>query len=488
MRYYQTLKNKALGIPHDMERSIDASIINLGKTLFGLDTHGRYTREISGYLTELFYASGLGYNPFTAIKNLTQQILSIANFDNPLVGVQRWAEAKRAMMTPYGKTLANTSPQLTSRQPLESLDLEHSVFQMLPGKGGEIARSLKQNSMKMYRASDRSNVTTSHMMKLIDSIERGAPLRQAVEEAYSFSMSTQYMYGIDSPAIFKNPVGRILGTFYSWPLNFWSLLGEQGSSKSKWRAVQTLTGMAYGAEVLSKSGLNFMSIHPMETAKGTMPVSMLTEHGQRPVVMQMGDSIREGVNELRAGKPGARDEAISHFIDAVGNITPFAATGRRVRDNVEAIMNDFKVYDDRERLSYEMAREGPIYRALGIPGEAVRGFIGPTTESRKRWEDLNSIRIHEDSYRRMRRMAVESYMDGDTDEFTKLQQKLMVLYGRAIEPQDLEQEIELRQMDGIERRARGLPESFRKPMLQTLQPNDSWEYNSRFSDIHHTSP
>lgn len=485
--YENVLKRKLLGQPHEIERSVDATIHSLAKTLFGADRQQRYTKEISSFLTELFYASGIGYNPFTALKNLTQQILPIANFENPLTGVQRWAEAKRAMMTPTGKMTAKMSPQLTSRQPAQGLDAQRTVLSSkLPGPVGQAYEKAHRGAFSMFSKADRNNVMTSHMMKYIDSIERGASIQQAFEEAYSFSMATQYMYGIDSPGLFQNPVGRILGVFQSWPINFANLLKEQGSSKSAWRAIQTVVGMAYGSEILSKSGIDFSSIHPVETAKGYLPVSFAMGEGRRPVVEDFAQSVGDGISELWAGKPGAREVAFDHFMDAANNIRPFMAARERAMDNLEAILNDYRHYDDRGRLQSKMAREGPIYRATGVPGEAVRGFIGPTTESRKRWEDLNEIREHENAYRRMRRMAVDAYMDEDYERFVELQSKLLGMFGQAIEPHDIEQEVEFRQQDARERRAQSIPESFRVPLLQRIQPNNSWEYNTTFSRIHHT--
>jgi hypothetical protein len=463
-QYYKHLKAKMIGVPDGVEQHFDAFLDkwlpDFAKEIMGIEGSERYTAQISGFLSELAYSGTLGYNPFSAIKNLTQQISAVAHLDdNPLVGIDYWWKARRMMSTKEGQQiLENFNIVRTGRNPQEALDLQMLAMSNIPGIG-----KLQKGAFKMFQWADSQNIDTSWMMKFLYERDRGFALKEAVESAYSFTMATQFMYGIDSPLFFKGPVGKQLGMLMSWPLNFAAEIQQLGQTGEWNKAVIMLASYAFGAEALSMTGLSFRSIHPVEVAKGFLPVAMLEGDQNMPIPIRLLHAGYDWAKTWVGADEGEKEKAWDSLKRAARAFIPYSTQGKRILTTLEAARNDFKIHErtflsqltnsdnGKGRLKYEMTK-----------AEAILGLIGPTTNANNRWQALNNLAASESAYRRLRAQAIDAFLKEDYELFMDKMTELRVRFGGKVNIRDIQQEIELRSMTNLERRATSLPEPMRK--------------------------
>ena len=122
---YEQFQDSILGRPVMEERMIDGAIKALINPLlrpFGKELTGRPAQQVGVFLTNLIYDSTIMGNVFTAMKNLTQQLLTIGHLSdgpNILRGIKWWAKAKQAMATKTGKELMQYCWVAQDRQFLE---------------------------------------------------------------------------------------------------------------------------------------------------------------------------------------------------------------------------------------------------------------------------------------------------------------------------------------------------------------------------------
>ena len=462
-QYYKHLKAKMIGVPDGVEQNFDAFIDkwlpDFAKEIMGIEGSERYATQISGFLSEFAYSGTLGYNPFSAIKNLTQQISAVSHLDdNPLVGMDYWWKARRMMSTKEGQQiLENFNIVRTGRNPQEALDLQMLAMSNIPGMG-----KLQKGAFKMFQWADSQNIDTSWMMKFLYERDRGFALKEAVESAYSFTMATQFMYGIDSPLFFKGPVGKQVGMLMSWPLNFAAELQQLGQTGEWNKAVIMLASYAFGAEALSMTGLSFRSIHPVEVAKGFLPVAMLEGDQNMPIPVRLLNAGYDWAKTWAGADEGEKEKAWDSLKRAARAFVPYSTQGKRILNTLEAARNDFKIHErtflsqltnsdnGKGRLKYEMTK-----------AEALLGLIGPTTNAYNRWQALENVAASESAYRRLRAQTIDAFLKEDYDLFMDKMTELRARFGGKVNIGDIQQEIELRSMTNLERRATSLPESMR---------------------------
>lgn len=455
-RIYDSLKHRTMGWPTQAENFVDNTLKQVANTFGILDPSKRYTKQLSELFVELQYGGTIAWNPFSAVKNTTQQLLAIGQLDkNPLVGLDYWSKSVGSLFTKEGKNMAAMNFLRANRAPLEMMNYQRMSLANIPGLGG-----VHKAGFKGFEFADRKNLDVSFNMKMFHALDKGKPLEQAVEEAYTFTMATQFAYGTDSPLLYHGPVGKMVGALMSWPLNWASLLWEQGTKGAATQAMTTVAAMVIGSEALSLTGLNFRSTHPAKVASGILPVAMLDGEENFPMPLRMLYSGTGAIRALAAGDDDALDMAWRNFSRTIKMLRPYEVQRSRIQKVWDAYRNEFKVEDSRNRISYEMT-----------PRETITGLFGPTVQAQQRMDDLNNIKSQQSAYRRTRRDAIDSFLDGDYERFAKIQHELQSFWGVTIEPKDIEQEIDLRGMTALERRAIGLPKAIREPMLERIQFN-----------------
>jgi hypothetical protein len=476
---FEDLKGAIVGRPGYLEMQTDAAL----RELFGVfKKEGllgpKPTAAASAFLAELQYLGGMGANPFTVVKNLTQKILTIADVTddgNWVEGLKWWWKWKQIRNTPLGKAIQRMNPILNDRQYLEGLHHTYSAMEGFMSRLGiapETTRAIRDKAFALYRWSDIDNVRDAFGTKFLYVLDRGAPVQDAVEIALASTRATQFMYGIDSPLLYRSPLGKQLGIFMSWPLNWAMLLWNQGTQQDMRKAIATVGLMAIGAEGLSMTGFNFGSIHPINVARGILPIALAEGEDRWPSALRTGVATGSYLRALASGDPQAIDRAFENLKSRLAPFVPMGVMGKRMLDFIDLARNEWKSYDNRERLRWELDKDNPTGRLLGIPGEALRGLLGPTVEARRRWEDWQQIQKIDSAYRRMRRMAIEAFFDGDYQKFMRLQEQLYYNFNRQIEAKDLEYELRLRQLPSVQRQLMSLPAEIREPFLvaRGIQP------------------
>lgn len=467
MAVLRDLRHWVVGRPGEVEQEMDrmingfVDVINQSqwKKYWG----HRPSAELSSLLAELQFTGALGFNPFTAIKNLTQKGLalsSITDDGNPLHGLYWMFKARKLKRTPEGKYYLSNCAVLHNRNFGEGLEMQYSAMENLLRRFdqpwlGEKAHKFRDNALAIFRKSDLSNVEDTWLSRFLYLTEaKKAPWSDAINLATQTTMATQFMYGIDSPMLYKSPLGKQIGLFMSWPLNWSFLLYNQGTSGDIKRAISTVVTMAVGAELLTMTGLNFMSIHPVNTARGLLPLALLSGEESWPIAMRSSAGITQYMRALTEGNPEAIDAALQGLSNRLWPLVPAGVMTNRALNFIDVARNDWRKYDSRGRMKYEVGKS-----------EALRSMIGPTTESFRRSEDWGRIARMEGYYRNTRKKAINAFLNQDYDRFQKLQEQLMINFGKYIEPKDIQYELRLQEMTSRERQLISLPTELRDPYL-----------------------
>ena len=244
-------------------------------------------------------------------------------------------------------------------------------------------------------------------------LHQGKTLEKAIEYGNLTAASTQYLYGLDSPMLYKGPLGRILGAFTSWSVNFLRLLYEQGSKEGVGVVVATLMSLILGRYALEKVvKLNFKSITPTETIKEHPLASVVKD--QKPIPLEtLAKSIDVVIKSLQ-DDPKELDRAVEKFKADIKRYRPANTQWSRIERFIEAAKNDWKVMNKQGQVLYEMT-----------PGEAVRSLIGPTVESQQRWEEQKEQQRLKNKEKKLREQMKEALKEKDMKKHSKLRKELL---------------------------------------------------------------
>ena len=490
VQVYEQVKRSIQGVPDDMQNAFDNAFHNFALFL-GKDADAANTKFIGSLLAELQYSSGMGFNPFMPIRNLTQKALalsSISESGSPIEGLYWLGKAKMAKManTDEAKKWLRLNDILTNRLHSEGLDLQaNGIIRAARMMGASDVTAARMDThgmklaMKMFRWSDTSNVEDVFMAKAMYATSRGYSLADAVEMARATTMATQFMYGIDSPMLYKHPLGKQIGIFQSWPLNWAHMLWEQGTQGNMRRAASTVVTMAVASELLSMTGISMRSIHPTETVQGLLPLKMLEGERNWPLAFRSTVSVLDYMRALANGEEDAVDTAMNNFLRSAEGLVPYGAVTTRTLRFVDRMRHDWRDFADTG-FAYSAAlapetRESRsrLVRLLGeteseARQEAFLGLLGTTTKSVQRIQDAEAVQRMDASYRRTRRLAVQAFIDEDYDRFQKLQEQLVVNFGQWIEPRDIIQELQYMGMTARERQTRSLPADLEEAFYENI--------------------
>jgi len=448
---YEQWVNTILGRPALQERLANEAIrkvANLVLKPFGRELKGRPAQAASSFLADLSYQGTMGWTLSAPLKNLTQQALTIGYLDKkPGQGLEYWAKARVAKHTKTGKELLKYCWVVQDRQYLEGLDAQYQFMQKVMGTS-------RKYGFFLFRQADIDNVTNAYLGGTLQALDEGKSLAEAVEYGNQVAASTQFLMGLDSPMLFKSPLGRMVGIYASWPVNFMRLLWEQGSSAQKHRIASTIVSMIGVAYLMEKlTGLSFKSTRPEEVVKDFLPVKLITGETSSPPVNAAASAIRWLLGAASNADPEFIEAAKNEFIKNMKSFIPghnaYAAAVRFIEDAV----NDWKRYDERGRLMYEIT-----------PGEAIRDLIGTTVESEQRQKQHQEIERTKKRYSELRAKAIDAYLDGDIETYREAQAQLRQEFRTMVTLADIQRERQLRQQTSLERHATGLPQTIRQMM------------------------
>jgi len=448
---YEQWVNTILGRPALQERLANEAIrkvANLVLKPFGRELKGRPAQAASSFLTDLSYQGTMAWTLSAPLKNLTQQALTIGYLDKkPGQGLEYWAKARVAKHTKTGKELLKYCWVVQDRQYLEGLDAQYQFMQKVMGTS-------RKYGFFLFRQADIDNVTNAYLGGTLQALDEGKSLAEAVEYGNQVAASTQFLMGIDSPMLFKSPLGRMVGIYASWPVNFMRLLWEHGSSAQKHKIASTIVSMIGVAYLMEKlTGLSFKSTRPEEVVKDFLPVKLITGETSSPPVNAASSAIRWLLGAASNADPEFIEAAKNEFIKNMKSFIPghnaYAAAVRFIEDAV----NDWKRYDERGRLMYEIT-----------PGEAIRDLIGTTVESEQRQKQHREIERTKKRYSELRAKAIDAYLAGDIETYREAQAQLRQEFRTMVTLADIQRERQLRQQTSLERHATGLPQTIRQMM------------------------
>lgn len=470
--YFDAFKANLLGKASWEENMLNGMIDSvLG--FFGQAIGPKGTRRLAGEMastaTQLVYMSTLAGNVNTALRGLTQSALTIGALDNNIGnGLKYYSRALRSLRTKEGQRLITEYCWVHQHRAfLEGIELQSQILNKVPG-----FRQAREIGMLPIKHADELNVKLAFLTKMEQLLDNKTPLAQAVREANTFAADTQFLYGIDSPLLWKSPIGRTMGMLMSFPLNYMRLMSKYANDGDWGRIVNIVGAQALTAFALTRvAGLDFSSTAPGDTVAGWFPLAYLN-----PAASTVpGRVISGGVNLVRSAITGDADAWDSAATEAMENLwyaVPFSVAGRRLVNTATAVVNGGAVFDDRGRLRYqkEGARPFDITQPYVVVPEVIRGVIGPTAEAGQRRREHRDSRQHEQEYRKLRGDAMaalfryfETRSETDRNKFNQIQQTLRERGGRTITHADVRQEQRLRTTPALERQKMGLPEGYTPP-------------------------
>jgi hypothetical protein len=454
---YAKMQDSILMRPVWEQRLINTTIRKMGDVIrkeLGLSPSSKFD-DFTTVMTRLIYTGTIAYNPMTALKNLTQMALSIGTLDGNIgTGVKYLAKAIRALRTDEGKRLLKYNWVGHSRQYLEGQEFQSAFLRstLKSLETGQFGKVKLPKPFGMLQYTDKLNVNTAYMMKLLYALERNKSLSEAVTSANKFAGDTQFLYGVDSPLLYKTSAGKLVGVLMSWPVNFMRLLTKtaQNSPNKKEAAMKIanviggLSVMSYG---LSKTGLDFSSTTPVASLEGWFPIALAAseaEAGSIPV-----ETVKSGTNTLLAlvhRDPEAYDAAKKALEKNLTTYIPYSVQGKRLIKFAKAAMDDWTVRNEKGQKQYTMT-----------PEEAVLGLFGGTTASKERNREFARKKREDYEYRKLREKALQAYFKKDTAKFNKYQKTLATKYRKRITKSDIKQALKYRDQTAIERYAQGTP-------------------------------
>lgn len=211
------INNDIIEIMKAIERTAPMQKTALKKLAPYLDTEaqGNMAGRIAYYYTGILYETALGARPISAIRNLGQGTLTIAE-----VGPAAYIKGIGMLMTKAGRDALHKSVIYRSRK-----------YALLPGYGDYMPEKLRKISqatlMYQFKTADKFNVSSAFCAGFQEARSLGLPEKVCMERGDEVAEKTQYMYTkMASPEFNQAATGKILGVFTSWPRNYIELLNH----------------------------------------------------------------------------------------------------------------------------------------------------------------------------------------------------------------------------------------------------------------------
>lgn len=203
-----------------------------GKKLTPYLTKGNASGMLAYNMAGIYYECWLGLRPASAIKNLSQHGLILAE-----TGPVAFTKALKVS----GKERANLLSHSTA---LRSRKLGY-----LPGIDETFIRKLENKrrkvSMAMFRTADRKNVSDAFLAGYYEAKAKGLPDEWAYKRGDEVAAKTQYLYSkLAGSQFMQSTHGRILGILTTWPENWAELMNDwiQGKPSEVYKDYEKTAG------------------------------------------------------------------------------------------------------------------------------------------------------------------------------------------------------------------------------------------------------
>lgn len=218
-----------------------------GERLSNLFTYGNPAALWAHQYASVLYQAFLGYRPISAIRNLSQQTLTVAE-----VGPTSFAEglalrANRRLAIPILKK----SQVLQSRTISFLPGVEDAKLNVALGKHQQI-------SLWQFKWADRQNVKNSFLAGYMEAKRMIPEAGEAwwVKRGDEVAMKTQYLYTKMAQSLFESTAfGKFLTPFTSWPRNFIELQTQwfKGDISMVYKQYAREAGKAIPKQIISAS-------------------------------------------------------------------------------------------------------------------------------------------------------------------------------------------------------------------------------------------
>jgi len=186
-----------------------------GKGLANILSSGNAAGMLAYYATGAYYMAWLGARPASAIKNLSQHGLILAE-----VGPEHLAKGIGLRATAEGKRVLAKSAVLRSRQIGYLPGIDKAFITHWPV-------NMQEKAMTLFRLADKQNVSDAFLAGYSEAKSRGLPEEWAIKRGDEVAEQTQYVYTKMGGAMWTQTApGRLLGVMTTWPVNFAELLGQ----------------------------------------------------------------------------------------------------------------------------------------------------------------------------------------------------------------------------------------------------------------------
>ncbi len=225
--YLKEYSKRMTGEVANIDREINAFLKDVAGNLRGLPGGERLANFLdkgnpSGMaaynLTSALYVMWLGFKPTSAIRNLSQHGLIIAEVDS----IQDFANGIRLRFTAEGKLALSESLVVRSRRGAFIESIDSSVIEGLPAQFRELA-------LFLFRLADEQNVKDAFLSgyaeakRLYPEAGRNLWLKRGNEVA----SNTQYLYTkMNSLAIAQSGPGKVGAMLTTWAINWLELMNR----------------------------------------------------------------------------------------------------------------------------------------------------------------------------------------------------------------------------------------------------------------------
>jgi len=241
-RYLRNYITRITGRPLIIDREVNQSLKEAAEVIRklpggqGLATalsRGNASGMVAYNLAGLYYEAYMGFRPASAIKNLSQHGLTLAE-----VGPKAFMQAL-------------TYPNLKERNRLlnKSLILRSRKIGYLPGIDETFIKSLENKRRKvtmfMFRLADKKNVSDAFLAGYFEAKNKRLPEEWAIKRGDEVAQKTQYLYTkLAGPQWTQSSVGRILGVLTTWPENWAELMTDwiQGKPSDVYKEYEKTSG------------------------------------------------------------------------------------------------------------------------------------------------------------------------------------------------------------------------------------------------------
>lgn len=209
---------------------------------------------LSYNMTGILYEAFLGFRPLSAIKNLSQKSLTIAE-----CGITNFAKARVWKHTAEGRRVLKESLMLRSRKLGYLPGVDETFIAKLDSKRRKV-------SMYMFRLADKDNVTDAFATGYLEAKRLGLPHELAIKRGDEVAHKTQYLYTkLAGSQFMQTSPGRVLGVLTTWPRNWVELMLDwvKGKPSQVYLDYQKATGkriLPEGLLMKRKALLRYLAI------------------------------------------------------------------------------------------------------------------------------------------------------------------------------------------------------------------------------------